>query len=818
MRRVLFLVAAAVLAVIGSGSAVRGGDVTYDGRSLIIDGQRKIVFSGSIHYPRSTPEMWPSLIAKAKEGGLDAIETYVFWNVHEPQPGHYDFSGGHDIVRFIKEVQAQGLYACLRIGPFIQSEWSYGGLPFWLHEVPGIVFRSDNEPFKVYMQNFTAKVVSMMQSENLYASQGGPIILSQIENEYGTVQKAYGQEGLAYVQWAAQMAEGLQTGVPWVMCKQNNAPGHVINSCNGMKCGQTFVGPNSPNKPSIWTENWTTHYQVYGEDAPMRSAEDIAFHVTLFIAAKKGSFVNHYMYHGGTNFGRTASAFVTTSYYDQAPLDEYGLTTQPKWGHLKELHAAIKLCSTPLLSGVQVNLYLGPQQQAYIFNAVSGECAVFLINNDSSNAASVPFRNASYDLPPMSISILPDCKNVAFNTAKVSTQYTARTMGRGEVLDAADVWQEFTEAIPNFDSTSTRSETLLEQMNTTKDSSDYLWSTFRIQHESSDTQAILDVSSLGHALHAFVNGQAVGSVQGSRKNPRFKFETSVSLSKGINNVSLLSVMVGMPDSGAFLENRAAGLRTVRIRDKQDTNDFTNYSWGYQIGLQGETLQIYTEQGSSQVQWKKFSNAGNPLTWYKTQVDAPPGDVPVALNLASMGKGEAWVNGQSIGRYWPSYRTPNGSAQTWYHVPRSFLKPAGNLLVLQEEEGGNPLQVSLDTVSISQVCGHVTASHLAPVSSWIEHHQKHKSPAKVSGRRPKVLLACPSKSKISRISFASYGTPLGNCRNSMAVGTCHSQNSKAVVEEACLGKMKCSIPVSDRQFSGDPCPAKAKSLMVVAECR
>ncbi|KAJ6433654.1 hypothetical protein OIU84_017366 [Salix udensis] len=175
--------------------------------------------------------MWPSLIAKAKEGGLDAIETYVFWNAHEPQPGHYDFSGRHDIVSFIKEVHAQGLYACLRIGPFIQSEWSYGGLPFWLHDIPGIVFRSDNEPFKVYMQNFTAKIVSMMKSENLYASQGGPIILSQ-------------------VQFAMKLCE----------------------------------------------------YQVYGEDAPVRSAEDIAFHVTLFIAAKKGSFVNYYMYHGGTKF------------------------------------------------------------------------------------------------------------------------------------------------------------------------------------------------------------------------------------------------------------------------------------------------------------------------------------------------------------------------------------------------------------------------------------------------------------------------------------------------------------------------------------
>ncbi|KAJ6305555.1 hypothetical protein OIU78_020990 [Salix suchowensis] len=109
----------AVLAVaIIRDSGVRGGEVTYDGRSLIVDGQRKILFSGSIHYPRSTPEMWPSLIAKAKEGGVDVIQTYVFWNLHEPRPGEYDFSGRNDVVGFVKEIQAQGLYVCLRIGPF----------------------------------------------------------------------------------------------------------------------------------------------------------------------------------------------------------------------------------------------------------------------------------------------------------------------------------------------------------------------------------------------------------------------------------------------------------------------------------------------------------------------------------------------------------------------------------------------------------------------------------------------------------------------------------------------------------------------------
>ncbi|PON73222.1 Glycoside hydrolase [Parasponia andersonii] len=109
-----------------AGKALAAGDVTYDGRALIIEGQHKILFSGSIHYPRSIPEMWSSLIAKAKEGGLDVIQTYVFWNLHEPQQGQYDFRGRKDLVRFIKEIQAQGLYACLRIGPFVESEWSYG--------------------------------------------------------------------------------------------------------------------------------------------------------------------------------------------------------------------------------------------------------------------------------------------------------------------------------------------------------------------------------------------------------------------------------------------------------------------------------------------------------------------------------------------------------------------------------------------------------------------------------------------------------------------------------------------------------------------
>ncbi|XP_027089759.1 beta-galactosidase 16 [Coffea arabica] len=698
------------LVVILVARAGHGAEVTYDGRSLIIDGQRKLLFSGSIHYPRSTPDMWPSLISKAKFGGLDVIESYVFWNLHEPQPGQYDFSGRLDIVRFIKEIQAQGLYACIRIGPFIESEWTYGGLPFWLHDVPGIVFRSDNEPFKFYMQNFTTKIVSLFKSEGLYAPQGGPIILQQIENEYQNVEKSFGDKGPPYVRWAAAMAVGLQTGVPWVMCKQDDAPDPVINACNGRTCGVTFVGPNSPNKPALWTENWTSFYQVYGDKTPLRSAEDIAFNVALFIARKNGSFINYYMYHGGTNFGRTASSYIITSYYDQAPLDEYGFLSQPKWGHLKDLHAAIKLCSHTILSGVATIAALGQQQEAYIYNGESGECAALLVNNDNAKTVVVQFQNSSYELPSTSISILPDCKNVAFNTAKVTAQCNERLILPKLKFDSADQWSEFKEVVPTFEETTLRSNSLLEHMNTTKDRSDYLWYTVSV--DSSETQPVLSVDSLGHVLHAFVNGAPAGSAHGTHNNPSFTLERTINLSQGLNNISLLSATVGLPDSGAYLERRALGLQRVTIEDKQGTKDLSNSSWGYQVGWLEE---------SSAAQWSKFGASPQPLTWYKVLFDAPEGDDPLSLNLGSMGKGEAWINGQSIGRYWVSFLTADGSpSQTWYHIPRSFLQPKGNQLVLFEEESGNPLQITIGSVARNKECALVSNSNLLHVNSSKNH--------------------------------------------------------------------------------------------------
>ncbi|KAK4859616.1 hypothetical protein QYF36_008711 [Acer negundo] len=320
-------------------------------------------------------------------------------------------------------------------------------------------------------------------------------------------------------------------------------------------------------------------------ETSIRSAEDIAFHAALWVA-RNGSFVNYYMYHGGTNFGRTGSAYVTTAYYDEAPLDEY----------------------------------------------------------EDSNC----------------------------NLEQVSTQYGRSSMSAIKKFDAIEMWEEFIEPIINFEDTSLKSYSLLEHMSTTKDSSDYLWYTFSHQ-EFSDTQALLSVKSVGH-----VNGVAAGFRSISRE------------------------------------------QKCLIQDKKRSKDFT---WCYQ-----------------------------------TVFDAPVGDDLVALNLGSMGKGEAWVNGQSIGRYWVSFLTPKGSpSQTWYHVPRSFLKPTGNVLVILEEEGGGyPPSISIDSVVVKSICGQVTASH----------YNNYKR------REAQVHLQCPPRKHVTKILFASYGNPSVGCATQdYAFGTC-----------------------------------------------
>ncbi|XP_050937297.1 beta-galactosidase isoform X1 [Cucumis melo] len=693
--------------------------VTYDHKALVIDGKRRILISGSIHYPRSTPQMWPDLIQKAKDGGLDVIETYVFWNGHEPSPGQYYFEDRYDLVRFVKLVQQAGLYVHLRIGPYVCAEWNFGGFPVWLKYVPGIAFRTDNGPFKAAMQKFTAKIVSMMKGEKLYHSQGGPIILSQIENEYGPVEWEIGAPGKSYTKWAAQMALGLDTGVPWVMCKQEDAPDPVIDTCNGFYC-ENFE-PNKAYKPKMWTEAWTGWFTEFGGPVPYRPVEDLAYAVARFIQ-NRGSLINYYMYHGGTNFGRTAGGpFIATSYDYDAPIDEYGLIRQPKWGHLRDLHKAIKLCEPALVSVDPTVSSLGSKQEAHVFDTRSGQCAAFLANYDPSTSVRVIFGNHPYDLPPWSVSILPDCKTVVFNTAKVNAPSYWPKM----TPISSFSWHSYNEetASAYADDTTTMAG-LVEQISVTRDGTDYLWYMTDIRIDSNEgflksgQWPLLTIFSAGHALHVFINGQLSGTVYGGLDNPKLTFSKYVNLRPGVNKLSMLSVAVGLPNVGLHFDTWNAGvLGPVTLKGlNEGTRDMSKYKWSYKVGLRGEALNLYSDKGSNSVEWTKGSLVQKqPLTWYKTTFNTPAGKEPLALDMSSMSKGQMWVNGQSIGRYFPGYIASGkcnkcsytgtftddkclwncgGPSQKWYHVPRDWLSPKGNLLVIFEEIGGNPEGISL----------------------------------------------------------------------------------------------------------------------------
>ncbi|XP_010667155.1 putative beta-galactosidase [Beta vulgaris subsp. vulgaris] len=687
------------------------GDVWYDNKAITINKQRRILLSGSIHYPRSTPEMWPDLIQKSKDNGLDVIQTYVFWNGHEPSPGKFNFEGRYDLVKFIKTIQQAGLYVHLRIGPFVCAEWNFGGFPVWLKYVPGIEFRTDNGPFKEKMQEFTAKIVNMMKAEKFFHWQGGPIILSQIENEYGPVEWEIGAPGKAYTKWAAQMAQSLNAGVPWIMCKQDDAPGEVINTCNGFYC-ENFV-PNSKTKPKMWTENWTGWYTEFGKPVPYRPAEDVAFSVARFIQ-NGGSFVNYYMFHGGTNFGNTAGRFVATSYDYDAPLDEYGLPREPKYTHLKNLHRAIKMCEPALVSADPTVTSLGKHQEAHVFSSNSGRCAAFLANYDTQWSVTVTFSGAKYELPPWSISILPDCKKEVYNTARMSApSYHAKMTPISRFS-----WQSYLDETPsNADDRSFSGTGLYEQLNVTRDNSDYLWYTTDVTVKRSE-EPILTVMSSGHALNVFVNGQFQGTVYGSLEQPQITFSQKVQLRAGLNKISLLSAAVGLANVGAHFERYNQGvLGPITLKGlSEGTWDLSKWKWSYKVGTRGENLGLHTISGSSSVEWEQSAVARKqPLTWFKTTFNAPEGNDPLALDMSSMGKGQMWINGESIGRHWPANKARGKCgqcnyagtyiqnkclgecgqpSQKWYHVPRSWLRPSGNLLVVFEETGGDPRGISL----------------------------------------------------------------------------------------------------------------------------
>ncbi|KAG0493582.1 hypothetical protein HPP92_004576 [Vanilla planifolia] len=553
-----------------------------------------------------------------------------------------------------------------------------------------------------------------------------------------------------------------------------------------------------------------------------RSAEDLAYSVARFFS-KNGTLANYYMYHGGTNFGRTGSAYVSTRYYDEAPLDEYGMQREPKWGHLKDLHQALKLSKKALLWGSYSLVPLGNSLEARVYEIPSQKvCTAFLTNTHQADAT-VNFRGVEYFLPHRSISILPDCRTVVYNTQRVNAQHNSRSFIPFVETKKKLKWKMYRDHIPRYqDQGIIHNSEPLELMKTTKDTTDYLWYTtsFKLDQEDlpmrHDISPVLQISSLGHAVHAFANGKYLGNAHGSKIEKSFVFKKPMKLHTGTNHITILAMTVGFPDSGAYLEHRMAGVHSVHVQGlNTGTLDLTRNGWGHQVGLIGEKLQIYTKEGANRIQWSK-SERNVPITWYKRYFDAPPGDDPVAFDMSSMTKGLAWVNGECIGRYWVSNVSPLGTpTQTVYHVPLAFLKTTENLVVVFDETGGDPNGIRILTARRDDICTYVSQFHPSSIRSW--SRKEGQLISSVEDMKPEAHLKCPKSKVIKSVTFASFGNPSGICGN-YTIGSCHAPQTQSIVEKACLGKRSCVLPVKVEAYGADAnCPGTKATLAVQVAC-
>ncbi len=334
----IFVAAVLALPLIGGaqGKPATGHSFRAVGDHFELDGKPFRVLAGEMHYARVPRAYWRDRLRKAKAMGLNTITTYVFWNVHEPQPGVYDFSGNNDVAEFVREAQQEGLYVNLRPGPYSCAEWDFGGFPGWLLKDRSMVVRSDDPKFIEAASRWMHRLGQELAP--LQIGRGGPIILVQIENEYGSfgddrhylgqirqlIQDSGFREAQLYTaDGAEQMPKGSFADLPAAV---NFGTGEAKKSFEQ-------VLKMRPGQPHMAGEYWDGWFDHWGGKHEERSAQQQIDEFRWMV--NQGYSVSVYMFHGGTSFGFMSGANSdgknyepdVTSYDYQATLDESGRPT-----------------------------------------------------------------------------------------------------------------------------------------------------------------------------------------------------------------------------------------------------------------------------------------------------------------------------------------------------------------------------------------------------------------------------------------------------------------------------------------------------------
>ncbi|MFD3479331.1 beta-galactosidase [Streptomyces sp. NPDC058695] len=307
-----------------------------------VDGRPVRLLSGALHYFRVHEEQWGHRLAMLRAMGLNCVETYVPWNLHESRPGELRDVGA--LGRFLDAVREAGLWAIVRPGPYICAEWENGGLPHWLTGPLGSRVRTRDGEFLAAVDRWFAALLPQVVERQF--GRGGPVIMVQVENEYGS----YGSDQV-YLAHLADGLRGLGVTVPLFtsdgpddhMLTGGSVPGVLATANFGSNARGGFetLRRHRPKGPLMCMEFWCGWFDHWGADHVVRDAEDAA--AALREILECGASVNLYMAHGGTSFGGWAGANRAgqlhdgllqpdvTSYDYDAPVDEHGRPTEKFW-------------------------------------------------------------------------------------------------------------------------------------------------------------------------------------------------------------------------------------------------------------------------------------------------------------------------------------------------------------------------------------------------------------------------------------------------------------------------------------------------------
>lgn len=581
-----------------AGAKTTAGTFGVGNKTFLLNGKPFVIKAAELHYPRIPRPYWDHRIKMCKALGMNTICLYVFWNIHEQQEGIYDFTGNNDVAEFCRLAQKNGMYVIVRPGPYVCAEWEMGGLPWWLLKQKDMRLREQHPYFMERVRLFEKKVGEQLAP--LTIQNGGPIIMVQVENEYGSYgeDKAYvsairdivresgfGDVTLFQCDWASNFTKNGLDDLVWTMNFGTGA--NIDNQFKKLK-------ELRPDAPLMCSEFWSGWFDKWGARHETRPAKAMVAGIDEMLS--KGISFSLYMTHGGTSFGHWAGAnspgFApdVTSYDYDAPINEYGQATE-KFHILRNTLAKYSEGKLPPV----------PKMPAELISVPEFKLTRVMSLND--------FVTATKD---------------------------SRDILTMEDMDTGWGMIEYTAQLPEV-----------------------------------PVSSVLALNDCHDFAQVFINGKYVGKVD------RVKNEKSLVLppvSKG-DRLCILVEAMGRINFGRAVKDFKGITGSVTLRAEIDGNEV---EWN----LKNWLIQTIADDYSaiSKAMNLAHDDMMRPETiitdggYYKGEFFLKKtGDT--FISTAAFGKGQVWINGHAIGRYWSI-----GPQQTLY-VPGCWLKKGKNEVVV-----------------------------------------------------------------------------------------------------------------------------------------